>query len=268
MISKNNISRFTVLTLSRLLLVRNRLTGVRRKSMRGIPIAGRPERLKLQSGTDRLDAVLVTPATAAARAAVLLCHGVGETVDDWLAVQHLLAARGIMSLGFSYAGYGRSTGSFSPENSERDARTAFAELQSRTHGLPLSLLGYSMGTGVAAAIAPHVRANLLILGGVFTTLREGVRSMGVPPRLVAWVPDIWRTREIVPDLNMPVLLLHGAQDELFSVAMAQELGAAAGPKGKLIVFEDCSHDTPIFGPHRPFWEAVINALLAPREAAE
>ena len=45
-----------------------------------------------------LDAVLVTPDANGARASLLICHGIGETVEHWLAVQQLLAANGVASL--------------------------------------------------------------------------------------------------------------------------------------------------------------------------
>lgn len=42
--------------------------------------------------------------------AVLLCHGIGETVQHWSAVQALFHDQGVGSLIFNYSGYGRSTG--------------------------------------------------------------------------------------------------------------------------------------------------------------
>jgi hypothetical protein len=47
------------------------------------------------SGLKILDAVLVTPADIHARAALLICHGIGETVDHWLGVQKLLTTQGV-----------------------------------------------------------------------------------------------------------------------------------------------------------------------------
>jgi len=41
---------------------------------------------------------------------VLLCHGIGETVEHWSAVQALFHEHGIGSLVFNYSGYGKSSG--------------------------------------------------------------------------------------------------------------------------------------------------------------
>src|SRR5579859_5641549 len=59
----------------------------------------------IPSGGRALDAVLVRPFDEP-RAALLICHGIGETVDYWTGVQHLLASRGVASLVFDYSGYG------------------------------------------------------------------------------------------------------------------------------------------------------------------
>ena len=62
------------------------------------------------SAANMLDAVFVEPAAIPPRASVLLCHGIGETVEQWFGVQQLLAANGVASLVFDYSGYGKSTG--------------------------------------------------------------------------------------------------------------------------------------------------------------
>jgi hypothetical protein len=69
-------------------------------------------RLAIRSGKNLLEAVLVKPVSQPARASVLICHGIGETVQHWFAVQEMLAATGVASLVFDYSGYGRSSGVF------------------------------------------------------------------------------------------------------------------------------------------------------------
>jgi alpha-beta hydrolase superfamily lysophospholipase len=49
------------------------------------------------SGKEVLDAVFVAPAGEPAHAAVLICHGIAESVDHWFRVQRLLAAQGVAS---------------------------------------------------------------------------------------------------------------------------------------------------------------------------
>jgi hypothetical protein len=66
-------------------------------------------RTTFPSGNNVIDAKLVQP-VGEAKGAVLICHGIGETVWHWKSVQRLLAQNGVASLLFNYSGWGRSTG--------------------------------------------------------------------------------------------------------------------------------------------------------------
>ena len=96
-----------------------------------------------------------------ARAAVLLCHGIGETVEQWFGVQQLLAAHGVASLVFDYSGYGKSRGRVDWDQFELDTMAAFATLQKLAPRMPHSVLGFSLGSGVAAATINKLRAHRL-----------------------------------------------------------------------------------------------------------
>ncbi len=86
-------------------------------------------RHSIPSGDNRLDAAFVVPANEPARAALLICHGIAETVDTWLPVQQLLAAHGVASLLFDYSGFGKSTGHPDWSQFEQDTVAAFHCLQ-------------------------------------------------------------------------------------------------------------------------------------------
>ena len=99
-----------VTSTSRVLVLRDRLLGRIGKSDRKQLSQLVVSRHAIDSGDHLLDAVYVTPNASAAKASVLICHGIGETVDHWLGVQQLLAANGVASMVFDYAGFGRSSG--------------------------------------------------------------------------------------------------------------------------------------------------------------
>src|SRR5499425_2952299 len=65
------------------------------------------ERLKIPSGGRVLDAYLVeASSTCRSRIALLVFHGVGETISQWVQVQRLLHDRCISSVVFDYSGNG------------------------------------------------------------------------------------------------------------------------------------------------------------------
>ncbi len=127
----------------------------RDRLLRRIPWDGRMEtagpgtsRHSIPSGDHVIDAVLVQPPSGVAQASLLLCHGIGETVELWHGAQQRLAESGVASLVFDYAGYGRSSGSFNAGRTEQAAVAAFHFLERQTAPMPVAVLGLSLGSGV------------------------------------------------------------------------------------------------------------------------
>ena len=167
--------------ISRVLILRDRIFGWVGPGSRDTPgLSATP--LKISSGRNLLDAVFVQPTANPARAAMLLCHGIGETVQHWFPVQQLLAANGVSSLLFDYSGYGRSTGHPSGAQFDLDALSAFQTLQRLTHPLPTAILGFSLGSGPAAAIVNTAAPDHLFLCAAFTSFRDAVCAIGLPAR--------------------------------------------------------------------------------------
>jgi len=81
--------------IGRFLDLRDRVLGWNALGHRPSGIHERISRQSIVSGTSVLDSVFVEPTADPAAAAVLLCHGIGETVEQWFGVQQLLAAHGI-----------------------------------------------------------------------------------------------------------------------------------------------------------------------------
>ena len=204
-----------------------------------------------------LDAVFVEPAAVPARAAVLLCHGIGETVEQWFGVQQLLAAHGVASLVFDYSGYGKSTGRPDWEQFELDAVAAFPALEKLAPDLPLSVLGFSLGSGVAIAAIHRLAAQRLILCEAFTSFRTAAHAGGIPRRLARLVPPIWHARQRLAECKLPVLIVHGEKDRLFPIAMARELAGWCDPRAEVVLVPNTTHNQPFRKPHISYWGPII-----------
>jgi uncharacterized protein len=204
-----------------------------------------------------LDAIFVEPKPVPARAAVLLCHGIGETVEQWFGVQQLLAAHGIASLVFDYTGYGRSTGRPHWEQFELDAIAAFRVLEKLVPELPASVVGFSLGSGVAIAAIDRLPAHRLVLCEAFTSFRSAAHAGGIPRRLARLVPPIWHAQRRLSECKLPVLIVHGEKDRLFPVAMAHELAAWCEPRAKVVLIPNTTHNQPFSKPHLSYWGPII-----------
>lgn len=228
---------------SRLLVLRDRLLGHLRPVATGC-------RHKVPSGENILDASWVVPDDA--WAALLICHGIGETPEHWPHAQQLLAEAGVASLIFNYSGFGCSTGRVSPKQCERDAEAAYAWLRERLPGVQVTLLGFSLGTGVATTVCSRMEVSGLILCEGYTSFREAAARLGVPP---GCFHGVWRNVETLAGCPVPLLVVHGGRDRLFPVAMGQALAAAGG--GKLAVIDGMGHSDLHSKARLEDWQVIV-----------
>ncbi|MFZ0689676.1 MAG: alpha/beta fold hydrolase [Acidobacteriaceae bacterium] len=241
--------------ISRALLLRDRMLGRVRPVVEGSGPEAIIERKLITSGRNVLDAVWVRPATAPVRAVVLVCHGICETVEHWVPVQRVLAAHGAASLVFDYSGYGRSSGRIEAAQCEQDAIAAFEFLQKLAPGAPIAVLGFSLGSGIAAAVMRRVRASRLVLCAGFTSFRAAAHSVGIPVGLAALVPPLWHAEESLRGCDLPILVVHGERDRIFPVKMAAELAACCG--AETILVPNLKHAEPYYHPQAEYWGPIV-----------
>ena len=239
--------------ISRVLIVRDRVRGWVGPGILADSAVISVSHHSISSGASCLDAWFVKPAATTPRATVLICHGIAETAEHWLPVQHVLASDGIASLVFDYSGYGKSTGRVDWTQYEHDAISAFHALQRLEPAQPITMLGFSLGSGVASAVIHKVAADRLILCAAFTSFRGAARSIGIPACLTSWVPPIWSAEESLRDCHLPILVVHGEKDRLFPVKMAHNLFAHCGKNAELIVVPNLGHIEPFRKPRLSYW---------------
>ncbi len=248
--------------------ITGRVCVLRDRLLRKIPWNGRMEtagpgtsRLSIRSGGRVLDGVLVQPKSAPAVASLLICHGIGETVAHWHGVQQMLATNGIASLVFDYGGYGRSRGWFNAQHAEEDAISAFHRMEQATAPLPVSILGLSLGTGIATAVVGRVAPHRLGLRSAFTSLRSAAGRVGVPTAFSSAVPPIWDAEAALRTCSVPVLIVHGEKDRLFPVHMATELAEFCGANGQLVLVPEGRHNEPFSNPQPSYWGSIVAQFL-------
>ena len=209
-----------------------------------------------------LETVFATPAKPSA--AILLFHGIGDRLTYWQSAQRLLLDHNIASLVFHYSGYGKSTGATTPRNLDQDAHAAYAALLAHLpESVPIHLLGFSLGTGIAADAALHLSPPPagLILCQAFTSLRLAAASVA-PAALSTLLPDIWQTHRTIADISLPLLLVHGDADELFPTSMAQQIESAAKIRSRhsveLVQPTGFTHNEPYARPTLAYWQPIID----------
>jgi len=160
------------------------------------------------------------------RGLVAFLHGNGELIDHALSDAREWNSRGFDVVLPEYRGYGRTAGSPSQGAIVADALKAIDAAETRLRPASVILHGRSLGSGVAAQVAASRldRIAALVLESPFESIASFAWSYGVPPFIVR---NPYRTDEVLPRLNAPILLLASRDDEIVPFAHAERLAALA-----------------------------------------
>ena len=225
------------------------------------------ERLKIPSGPRLLDGYLVEASSSCQfRAAVLIFHGVGETISQWVNVQRVLYDRCISSVVFDYSGNGDSSPPGTVRNLREDAIAAYTRFHAHFVAKgPVCTLGFSMGNAVLldAYTEFHPPPACMIVGGAFSSARDGaVHAWGIPGWISHLLPDQWNNVAAISRSHPPLLVLHSDADQANPLWMGERLYQAAPPPKGFVVLHGLRHDAAYRGPIEQWWEPAIRFIEA------
>jgi fermentation-respiration switch protein FrsA (DUF1100 family) len=178
------------------------------------------------------------------RAVLLWCHGNAGNIIHRLENLAELYRLGLSVFLFDYRGYGRSKGSPSEDGLYMDAMAAHAYLTGRRGITPkrLVIFGRSLGAAVAGELAGRRPAAGLILENAFPSIEAmaKVHSLGLPAHLLlqARYPLVDRLR----DIHVPILVIHGDQDEVVPFELGKQVFEAAPAPKSLYVVPGAHHN--------------------------
>ena len=158
------------------------------------------------------------------RPLILYFHGNGGALVDRVPRFRLFTARGYGVLAVSYRGYGGSTGWPTENGLMQDGDAAYREARARGYdGNRIVLMGASLGTGVAVALAATHKAAALVLEAPYLSALD-VASAHYPFFPVTWLMlDRFRSDLTIRDVHVPVLMVHGEEDDVIPISSARRL---------------------------------------------
>jgi uncharacterized protein len=169
-------------------------------------------------------------------------HGNGDSLSGADAATRQLIEVGYGALLIEYRGYAGNPGSPSEVGLYRDAEAAIKWLSDNAvHPENLVLIGNSMGSGPATEIATKYPVKALILISGFSSLPEVVS--GLYPILPAGIliRDKFNSASKLDRISAPILILHGAADQLVLLAHAERL-KRANSKADLKIVPNIGHE--------------------------
>ncbi len=176
------------------------------------------------------------------RAVVIFFHGNGDFLAGLVGRFHAIIADGTGLVALSYRGYAGSSGSPSEEALLADAATTYAFTTARYAPERIVLWGFSLGSGVAVALAAERPVGALILEAPYTSLADVAAALFrfAPVRYL--MQDKFHSDERIARVTVPLLIMHGGQDSTISISFGERLFELAHEPKRFVRFPEGSHN--------------------------
>lgn len=176
------------------------------------------------------------------RPVVLYFHGNGDFLAGFFGRFRDLIADGTGIVALSYRGYAGSSGRPSEQGLLADAAAAYAFAAARYGADRIVLWGFSLGSGVAAALAAEQPVGGLILEAPYTSLADVAASAFpiFPVRLV--MRDPFRSDQRIARVKAPLLIMHGGRDATIPIGLGERLFALAHEPKQFVRFPEGGHN--------------------------
>lgn len=175
------------------------------------------------------------------RPVILYFHGNGGALRDRVERFHKLIRDGFGLVALEYRGYGGNTGTPSEAGLIADAEAAYAFAAARYPARQIVLWGESIGTGVAVALATRKPVGRVILEAPFTSAVAvaAAHYWYLPVGLL--MKDQFRSDELIGKVTAPVLILHGAHDQVVPFGMGERMFELTVAPKHIVRFLDGDH---------------------------
>ncbi len=173
-------------------------------------------------------------------------HGNGETLWNLAERIEQFAADGFGLAAVSYRGYPGSEGRASEAAFIADALAAHAFVTGKGVAPErIVAVGYSIGSGVAVALAAERPVGAVVLYAPFTSAADIARSvypfLPVGPLML----DQFRSDERIGRVTAPVAIVHGSADRIVPIRFGERLHALAGEPSLFVRLEGEGHILPV-----------------------
>jgi fermentation-respiration switch protein FrsA (DUF1100 family) len=153
-----------------------------------------------------------------------------------------ITADGTGLVALSYRGYAGSSGRPSEQGLLKDAAAAYAFTSARYGADRIVVWGFSLGSGVAVALAAEQPVGRLILEAPYTSIVD-VAAAHFPLVPVRWlVRDRFRSDQRIARVKAPLLIMHGARDATIPISFGESLFALAHQPKQFVRFPEGGHN--------------------------
>lgn len=172
---------------------------------------------------------------------VLFFHGNGEVLAWRVPRFSSIIEDGTGLVALSFRGYAGSSGSPSEAGLIADAEAAYRFAASRYAPSRIVPWGYSLGSGVAVAVASEHTVGGLILEAPYTSAVD-IAAAAFPYLPVRWLlRDSFHSDRRIGKVRAPLLVMHGVKDRVIPLRFGERLFALANEPKRMVRFADADH---------------------------
>jgi fermentation-respiration switch protein FrsA (DUF1100 family) len=175
-------------------------------------------------------------------AVVLYFPGNGDFLAGSVSRFRDITSDGTGLVALSYRGYAGSSGSPSEQGLLQDAAAAYAFTSARYSADRIVLWGFSLGTGVAVALAAEQPVGKLILEAPYTSMAD-VAALHFRMVPVRWLlRDQFHSDERIARVTAPLLIMQGERDLTIPIKFGERLFALGHEPKQFVRFPEGGHD--------------------------
>ena len=180
--------------------------------------------------------------TDSSKGLVFYLHGNAGSLDNWGDVAKRYTDLHYSVFILDYPGYGKSEGAIKSKSKLfDDIQAPYDKMKQQFHEDSIVVLGYSIGTGLAAHLAATNRPRLLILQAPYYSLTDMMRHTYpiIPTFLLKYK---FQTNEYLKNCKMPVVIFHGDKDEVIYYGSSLKLKEEMKTGDTLITLKGQGHN--------------------------
>ena len=175
------------------------------------------------------------------RGLIFYLHGNRGSVDTWGGSAKIYTDLHYDVFMLDYRGYGKSEGSIRSQiQLYRDLKFVYKEFLKEYREEDVIILGYSIGSGLAAKLASLNKPKMLILQAPYYNLRDLMRRNYplIPTFILKYK---FNTNKYLKYCKMPVYIFHGDRDEVIYYESSQKLRLLLKKSGRFITLKEQGH---------------------------
>jgi len=218
------------------------------------------ERLEIKSGKNKIFANWLGHRQNSD--SIIIFHGNGESLSDWIETQLLLNELGYNSFVFDYAGFGSSTGTPSIEILNQNAISAwstFYKVSNRNNSR--IAVGHSLGAAVLLGSVNSFQTSpdKLIIHAPFSSAREIAVHFGTAKKQLVWImPDVWNNKRNIKKIkNLSPHIVHSKSDKKVPYTMSEDI-IKCNPGANLLLIEGFEHNDIYEDPKKDLWAHILS----------